>query len=296
MFLLKTHCGNAQKWFLGSTLGLLAFGELAYVLDRCIDSWMNEWKALPPEAVISCMFLRKHLLFLMLSIAVGVLLYALIHYWKKHTAYPRRLSVVLGILLLMLNLFSWFAIYCCSEFDRDRIPQDMDIHAELRYIRSKSHWFGRGDHYYTYPDTSSTPDMTEEEYQQMRDVSIRETDKAYYVFGQRSASVLPSLDYGYGKWVSSLYALVAVFWCVGAIIGWKAVRGIWNRVLYGGCFLFLAAQVLGPLLEQLGVLIWPMPVLFSDMDWSYWIVCVAPLFAAMAFLLAEQKTNCETHT
>ena len=293
---MKTHCGNAQKWFLGSTLGLLAFGELAYVLDRCIDSWMNEWKALPPEAVISCMFLRKHLLFLMLSIAVGVLLYALIHYWKKHTAYPRRLSVVLGILLLMLNLFSWFAIYCCSEFDRDRIPQDMDIHAELRYIRSKSHWFGRGDHYYTYPDTSSTPDMTEEEYQQMRDVSIRETDKAYYVFGQRSASVLPSLDYGYGKWVSSLYALAAVFWCVGAIIGWKAVRGIWNRVLYGGCFLFLAAQVLGPLLEQLGVLIWPMPVLFSDMDWSYWIVCVAPLFAAMAFLLAEQKTNCETHT
>lgn len=288
---MKTYCSNAQKWFLGSTLTLLAFGELAYVLDSCIDSWMNEWKVLPPEAVISSMFLRKHLLLLILSITVGVLLYALIHYWKKRTAYLKKLSVVLGILLLMLNLFFWFAIYCCSEFDRDRIPQNIDIHAELRYIRSKSHWFGRGDHYYTYPDTSSTPDMTVEEYQQMRDVSIRETEKAYYVFGQRSASVLPSLDYGYGKWVSSLYALVAVFWCVGAIIGWKAVRGIWNRVLYGSCFLVLTAQVVGPLLEQLGVIIWPIPVLFSDTDWLYWLVCVVPLFAAMTVLLAEQEMN-----
>ena len=293
---MKTHCSNVQKWFLGSTLTLLAFGELAYVLDSCICCWMDEWKALPPEAVISSIFSRKHLLFLILSIAVGVLLYALIHYWKKHTAYPKRLSVVLGILLLILNLFSWFAIYCSSEFDRNRIPQDMDIHAELRYIRSKSHWFGRGDHYYTYPDTSSKPDMTVEGYQQMRDVSIRETGKAYDVFGQRSASLLPCLDYGYGKWVSGLYALVAVFWCAGAIIGWKAVKGIWNRVLYGSCFLVLTAQVVGPLLEQLGVLIWPMPILFSDMDWSYWIVCVAPLFAAMAFLLAGRETKREILT
>lgn len=293
---MKTQRNHAQKWFLGATLALVAFGELAYVLDSCICCWMDEWKALPPEAVISSIFSRKHLLFLILSIAVGALLYALIHYWKKHAAYPNRLSVVLGILLLMLNLLSWFAIYCSSDFDRDRIPQDIDIHAELRYIRSKSHWFGRGNHYYTYPDTSSTPDMTVEEYQQMRDISIRETVKAYDVFGQRSAPLLPCLDYSYGKWVSALYALVAVFWCVGAIIGWKAVRGIWNRVLYGSCLLLLAAQVLGPLLEQLGVLIWPMPVLFSDMDWSYWIVCVAPLFAAMTFLLAEQKTNYETNT
>lgn len=288
---MNAHYSNAQKWFLGSTLGLVVFGELAYVLDSCIDNWMNEWKALPPEAVISSMFLRKHLLLLILSIAVGVLLFTLIHYWKKRTAYPKRLSMVLGILLLLLNLFSWFAIYCCSEFDRDRIPQDMDIHAELRYIRSKSHWFGRGDHYYTYPDTSSRPDMTVEEYQQMRDVSIRETEKAYYVFGQRSASLLPYLDYGYGKWVSGLYALVAVFWCVGAVIGWKAVKGIWNRVLYGSCFLVLTAQVVGPLLEQLGILIWPMPILFSSMDWSYHIACVVPLFAAMAFLVEGQAIN-----
>ena len=49
---MKTHWSNAKKWFLGSTLTLLAFGELAYDLDSCIDSWMNEWKALPPEAVI----------------------------------------------------------------------------------------------------------------------------------------------------------------------------------------------------------------------------------------------------
>ena len=111
------------------------------------------------------------------------------------------------------------------------------------------------------------------------------------MFGQRSASLLPCLDYGYGKWVSGLYALVAVFWCVGAIIGWKAVRGIWNRVLYGSCFLVLATQVLGPLLEQLGVLIWPMPVLFSDMDWSYWIVCVVPQLTAMAFLLAGREVK-----
>ena len=68
---MKTKRSNAQKWFLGATLTLLAFGELAYVLDGCIDSWMNEWKVLPPEAVISSMFLRKHLLLLFLSIASG---------------------------------------------------------------------------------------------------------------------------------------------------------------------------------------------------------------------------------
>lgn len=45
---MKTHCSNAQKWFLASTPALLAFGELAYVLDSCVDSWMDEWKALAP--------------------------------------------------------------------------------------------------------------------------------------------------------------------------------------------------------------------------------------------------------
>ena len=74
MFLLKTHCSNVQKWFLGSTLVLLAFGELAYVLGICMDNWVYEWKAMVPEAVISRIFSRKHLLFMILSIAVGILL------------------------------------------------------------------------------------------------------------------------------------------------------------------------------------------------------------------------------
>lgn len=151
---MKTHCSNAQKWFLGSTLVLLAFGELAYVLGICMDNWVYEWKAMVPEAVISRIFSRKHLLFLILSIAVGILLYNLLSHWRKHTACPKKLSAVLGILLLVLNLLSAFALYCVSEYDRDNIPEGIDIHAEIQYIRSKSRWFGRGDHYYTYPDAS----------------------------------------------------------------------------------------------------------------------------------------------
>lgn len=174
--------------------------------------------------------------------------------------------------------------------DRDRIPEDIDIHAEIQYTRSKSHWFGRGEPYYTYQDTYPTPDMTDEEYLQMCDISDRETSRAYELERQPS-SMLPILDYCYGKWVSALYALIAVFWCAGAIMGWKAVKGSWNRVLYGSCFLLLAAQVLGPLLEQLGILIWSMPVLFSEMDWDYWVLCVVPFFAAMAALIAGREGN-----
>lgn len=286
---MKTHCSNAQKWFLGSTLVLLAFGELAYVLGICMDNWVYEWKAMVPEAVISRVFSRKHLLFLILSIAVGILLYKLVGYWKKRTARPKRLSVVLGILLLVLNLLSGFALYCVSEYDRGTIPDGIDIHAEIRYIRSKSRWFGRGDHYYTYPDPSPSEDMTMEEYHEMRDIANRESIKAYYIFEKPSAPLLSNFDYGYGMWFSGLYTLVAVFWCVGALAGWVSLRGIWNRVLYGSCFLLLAVQVVGPLLEQFGVLIWTMPVLFSDTDWLYWLVCVVPQLTAMTFLLSGQE-------
>ena len=293
---MKTHCSNAKKWFLGSTLVLLAFGELAYVLGICMDNWVYEWKAMVPEAVISRIFSRKHLLFLILSIAVGILLYNLLSHWRKHTACPKKLSAVLGILLLVLNLLSAFALYCVSEYDRDNIPEGIDIHAEIQYIRSKSRWFGRGDHYYTYPDASQGEDMATEEYHEIRDIANGESIKAYYVFEQRSAPPLSILDYGYGMWVSGLYALVVVFWCVGAIIGWKAVKGIWNRVLYGSCFLLLAVQIVGPLLEQFGVLIWTMPILFSDTDWLYWLACVVPQLTAMTFLLAGRETKCEMRT
>ena len=293
MFLLKTHCSNAQKWFLGSTLVLLAFGELAYVLGICMDNWVYEWKAMVPEAVISRIFSRKHLLFLILSIAVGILLYKLLSHWRKHTACPKKLSAVLGILLLVLNLLSAFALYCATEYDRDSIPEGIDIHAEIQYIRSKSHWFGRGDHYYTYPDASQGETMTTEEYHEIRDIANGESIKAYYVFEQRSAPPLSILDYGYGMWVSGLYALVAVFWCAGALAGWKAVKGIWNRVLYGSCLLLLTVQIVGPLLEQFGVPIWTVPILFSDTDWLYWLACVVPQLTAMAFLLAGQEMNNE---
>lgn len=288
---MKTHCSNAQKWFLAFTLALLAFGELAYVLGICMDNWVYEWKAMVPEAVISRIFSRKHLLFVILGIAVCILLYNLLSHWKNHTAWPKRLSAVLGIILLVLNLLSAFALYCATEYDRDGIPESIDIHAEIQYIRSKSHWFGRGDHYYSYPDAWQGEDMTTEEYHEIRDIANGESIKAYYVFEQRSAPPLSILDYGYGMWVSGLYALVVVFWCVGALIGWKAVRGSWNRVLYGSCFLVLAAQVLGPLLEQFGVLIWVMPILFSDTDWLYWLACVVPQLTAMTFLLAGKEVN-----
>ena len=97
-------------------------------------------------------------------------------------------------------------------------------------------------------------------------------------------------------WVSGLYAFVVVFWCAGALAGWKAVRGIWNRVLYGSCFLLLAVQIVGPLLEQFGVLIWTMPILFSDTDWLYWLACVVPQLTAMDILLAELEMNDELLT
>lgn len=290
---MNTQRSNAQKWFLAFTLTLLAFGELAYVLGICIDNWVYEWKAMVPEAVISRIFSRKHLLFMILSIAVGILLYKLLFHWRKHTARPKKLSAVLGILLLVLNLLSAFALYCVSEYDRDNIPEGIDIHAEIRYIHSKSHWFGRGDHYYTYPDSSRGEDMTTEEYHESRDIANRESIQAYYAFEQRSAPPLSILDYGYGMWVSGLYALVAVFWCAGAIAGWKAVKGIWNRVLYGSCFFLLAAQIVGPLLEQFGVLIWTMPILFSDTDCLYWLACVVPQLTAMSFLLAGLEMNDE---
>lgn len=287
---MKTKRNHAQKWFLGATLALVTFGELAYVLDSRIGCWANEWRVLDLETAARNLLSESHFLLLIMSIAVGVLLYERVCDWRKRTAHPKGLSAALGILLLLLNLFSCAVIYSYSVADRGRIPEDIDIHAEIQYTRSKSHWFGRGDPYYTYADSSYSPDMTDEEYRQMCDISDRENSRAYEL-ERHTASMLPILDYCYGKWVSALYALIAVFCCVGAIIGWKAVKGSWNRVLYGSCFLLLAAQVLGPLLEQLGVLIWSMPVLFSEMDWDYWVLCVMPFFAAMAALITGREGN-----
>lgn len=99
----------------------------------------------------------------------------------------------------------------------------------IQRIQSKSVWFGRGDHYYTYPELLLRQNYREADTIRCDD---KEQTRAYCAFVRwRSETLLPVLTYCYGKWVGFLYSGIVALGFIGSIVGFSAVKGKGRKAL-----------------------------------------------------------------
>ena len=289
-----------EKAFIVPTIALICFGAIGYLLGELCGSYMDEWQLRPLNTIISSLWFDKYLLWLVLSIAVGVLLYwgmgHLCNLKDKHRWICRTLAVILAIWNIFMTVFCIAA--CADQDDMAPIYEGGDVawyvsrSEEIRYMRSKSVWFGRGDHYYTYPEYLQYKNLKEP----VSEVMDRETSRAYHAFVRwRSETLLPVLSYCFGKWVGLLYSLLVPLWLIGACISLSAVKGNGRKFLYGGCMSLVGMQLLLTLLDYYGIACWDMPVVFSTADWTAMIPVATIQLTVMWFLIRENRIATECH-
>lgn len=138
---------------------------------------------------------------------------------------------------------------------------------EIQRIHSKSVWFGRGDHYYTYPDYKNLLREHNVDSELNRKVTDIEHTRAYFGFGcWRNETLLPVLTYCFGKWVGVLYTAIVLLWFIGSSAGFARVKGIGGKILYGNCMSLVGIQLAMTLMDYYGIAACPMPLVFSTVD------------------------------
>lgn len=290
-----------EKAFIVSTIALICFGAMGYFLGKLCGSYMDEWQMRPITTIMSSLWFDKYLLWLALSIAVGLLLYrgmgCLCNLTNKH----RWIHKTLAVILVIWNIFMTIACIasCVNREDPAPVYDGGDIawyvsrSEEIQYMRSKSVWFGPGDHYYTYPEFLQRENLTGAD-ETVREVMDRETTRAYHTFVRwRSETLLPVLTYCFGKWVGLLFSLLVPFWFIGALAGSTAVKGNGKKALYGSCLSLVGIQLLLTLLDYYGIACWDMPVVFSTADWTAMIPVATIQLTAMWFLIKENRITNE---
>lgn len=284
-----------EKAFVVPTIALICFGAMGYFLGELCGSYMDEWQMRPITTIMSSLWFDKYLLWLALSIAVGLLLYrgmgCLCNLTNKHRWIHKTLAVILAVWNIFMTIVC--IATCIDKDDRAPIYEGGDVSwyvsrsEENRYMRSKSVWFGRGDHYYTHPEYLQRENLigTDETVRKLMD---RETTRAYYAFVRwRSETLLSVLTYCFGKWVGLLYSLLAPLWLIGACVGSSAVKGRREKILYGSCMSLVGIQLLLTLLDYYGVACWDMPVVFSTADWTAMIPIATIQLTVMLFMVCE---------
>lgn len=73
--------------FILPTIGLLAFGVLGYFFGQMYGGSLDEWPLRPAEAVVSSLMTGRYLPYLTISIAVGILLYYGLTFFKRELGY-----------------------------------------------------------------------------------------------------------------------------------------------------------------------------------------------------------------
>ena len=286
-----------EKAFMVPTLALICFGTMGYFLGEICGSYMDEWQFQSIGSIVFFLLQEKYLLWLALSAVVGFLLYRGIRYLCNFKGKHKWILKTLAVILALWNIFMITACVCLCIDSEDQAPiyEGGDVawyvsrSEEIRYMRSKSVWFGRGDHYYTYPECLQRENLIGAD-EAVREVMDRETSRAYHAFVRwHSETLLPVLTYCFGKWVGLLYSLLAPLWLVGACAGFSAVEGKGRKFLYGSCMSILAIQLLLTLLDYYGIACWDMPVLFSTADWTAMIPVATVQLAVMWFLIRENR-------
>ena len=96
--------------------------------------------------------------------------------------------------------------------------------------------------------------------------------------------ILPVLSYTYGFWVTILFGVITIGWCLSAIASFRKLNTWWEKAAYGICSILIAVQLICPLLGGLGVVACLIPHPFS-MDWRMTLFAVIPQLGIMFALM-----------
>lgn len=290
---VKKEKGQLTTVFSIATFALLAFGIAAQLMS---------------EAMGYTPMLTDYFSYLLPMIAGGFLAHYLIiklrnggKFWK----------IFLNILLIIVLLWSALCIVAFTIYQFDRSSQQdtygngwylswVDLKEETQYMLSKCHLFGHGDAYYQYPDDLIDPDVyIIDDLPQDVQEAIMERDRVGVFRHYRWDRILPVLSYTYGFWVTILFGVITIGWCLSAIASFRKLNTWWEKAAYGICSILIAVQLIYPLLGGLGVVACLIPHPFS-MDWRMTLLDVIPqlgiIFALMktSHLNAPERATCSS--
>lgn len=264
-----------------STIALLLFGIMGQILCEMMG-------------YTPC--LQYYLVHLMLVVGVGLLAYGVVKLLNRENKVCRILAVILGSIILMWTLFIGYVYvaYQIDEFSRQVYYGDgsylsvTEQSEEVRYMVSKSHFWGHGDPYYTYQDELATVGKAAERAEDMQ-AAVEERDRAKEVFWHFHCELmLPVLSYIYGLWINVLYSFIALAWCVGAVGSVALVHGWQRKILYGVCAAMLCIQLGSVVPGSFGVTAAMIPPPFS-LEWEADLMSVTPQLGIMFGLLEVGK-------
>ena len=150
---------------------------------------------------------------------------------------------------------------------------------------SKCHLFGHGEAYFQYPDDLIDPDeyLFDDLPGDVQE-AILERGRTNIFMSFRWNKILPVLSYTYGFWVTILFGVITIGWCLSAIASFRKLNAWWEKAAFGICGTMITLQLIFPLLGGLGMLACLIPHPFS-MDWLSTLLAVIPQLVVMHALL-----------
>lgn len=271
-----------KKAFLIMSSILLTFGIMAQIL--------SEMMGYTP-------LLADYFLHLLPSVAAGFLGYYLMTRLRNG---GKTGKVILAVFLIIVFAWSAFMIVMFADVQFDDYYQDetygngwyfgwANRKEEAQYMLSKCHLFGHGDAYYQYSDDLIDPEVwIIDDLPQDVQNAMMERDRAEIFRHFRWDLLLPVLSYMYGFWITILFAVITVGWCMAAIGAFRKLNAWWEKILYAVCGVLIAEQLIFPLLGGLGIIACLTPHPFS-MDWQVTLLTVIPQISVMLALLKSSR-------
>ncbi|MBQ8834346.1 MAG: hypothetical protein IJX67_02990 [Oscillospiraceae bacterium] len=271
-----------KKAFLIMSSILLTFGIMAQIL--------SEMMGYTP-------LLADYFLHLLPSVAAGFLGYYLMTRLRNG---GKTGKVILAVFLIIVFAWSAFMIVMFADVQFDDYYQDetygngwyfgwANRKEEAQYMLSKCHLFGHGDAYYQYSDDLIDPEVwIIDDLPQDVQNAMMERDRAEIFRHFRWDLLLPVLSYMYGFWITILFAVITVGWCMAAIGAFRKLNAWWEKILYAVCGVLIAEQLIFPLLGGLGIIACLTPHPFS-MDWQVTLLTVIPQISVMLALMKSSR-------
>lgn len=271
-----------KNWFTTmfptASLALLVFGIAAQLMS---------------EAMGYTPMLKEYFTYLLPMVAGGFLAYYLAIKLNNGGKVWKILLIILLIVVLVCSVLC-IALYTIYQFHEQAQYHTfgngwylawVDLKEETQHMLSKCHLFGHGEAYFQYPDDIIDPDeyLFDDLPGDVQE-AILERGRANIFMIFRWDKILPVLSYTYGFWVTILFAVIAVIWCICAIGSFRKLNAWWEKAAFGICGTTITLQLIFPLLGGLGMLACLIPHPFS-MDWTSTLLAVIPQLVVMHALL-----------
>lgn len=243
--------------------------------------------------------LAEYLLYLLASLAIGFFAYLLMTRLRNGN---KTEKVILTVLLIIVLVWSVFLIGAFAVLQFDEYYQSepygngwyfawANRTEEVRYMLSKCHLFGHGDAYYQYPDELIDPEVwIIDDLPQDIQNAMMERDRAEIFQHFRWDMLLPVLSYTYGFWITLLFAMITIGWCITAMAAFGKLNVWWEKILYVACGVLVTEQMILPLLGGLGIIACLTPHPFS-MDWQVTLLAVIPQLSVMFVLINPNRVK-----